>query len=84
MGIRESSKKIVQYLLSEAIKSGDLSHQAYVDDAKLTKELGFESEKLFIVCVQYLKDKSFITSKKENNRRTLILLASGIDFLEQD
>lgn len=84
MDIRKSSKKIVRYLLEEAVKSGDLSHQAYVDDSKITKELGFESEKFFVVCVQYLKDKSFITSKKEGNRRTLMLLASGVDFLEQD
>ena len=84
MGIRESSKKIVRYLLDEAIKSGDINHQSFEDDAVLAKELGLEDVKFFIVCVQYLKDKGFITSKKEDTKRYLAVLASGIDFLEQD
>lgn len=84
MGIRENSKKIVRYLLEEAIKSGDLNHQSFEDDDTLAKELGLEDVKFFIVCVQYLKDKGFITSKKEDTKRYLSVLASGIDFLEQD
>lgn len=83
MGIRESSKKIVRYLLEEAIKSGDLNHQSFVSDIDLSKELGFDNEKFLVVCVQYLKAKGFITSNKEKGKRYLTILASGIDFLEQ-
>ena len=83
MGVRENAKKIVRYLLEEAIKSGDLGHQSFVDDAELAKELGFESEELFVVCIQYLKGKSFITSNKAGSKRYLAVLPSGIDFLEQ-
>lgn len=83
MGIRENSKKIVRYLLEEAIKSGNLKHETLIKDSDLAKKLEFDSEEFLVVCIQYLKEKGFITSDKGPEKRSLAALPGAVDFLEQ-
>ena len=84
MKICQDSKKIIEDRLNEAVKKGDLLRDTTINDTEFTKILGFESEKYLIVCIQYLKEKHLITSRKEADQRHLSLCANAIDFLEQD
>lgn len=82
MKIREESKKIVQYLLDEAINHGNLHREIVLKNEDLAKNLGFESTEHLKVCIQYLSEKEIVAVSKVNNERRMSLTANAIDFIE--
>lgn len=81
--IRDGSKAIIQYVLGEAVNSGNLKNSVAVKDNELAEKLGFDKSKRFAVCVQYLVEKGLISSAKTDDVRHLTLTAAAIDFLEE-
>ena len=85
MGIRENSKKIVQYYLDQVIKQGNLHTRFLVQFDVLANALSLESAEYCRVCCQYLLQKGCLKVFEESaDARSIELHSSAIDFLEQD
>lgn len=86
--IREGAKAIVNEMLQEVIRNGDLHHSVEINDNQLAQKLGFNSDndkKRFKICLQYLTTKSLIRSvRSSEDVREITLTAAAIDFLEED
>lgn len=85
MSIQKESKKIITYLLDQAISTGDLTASFFVKYDELANELGLDSENLCRVCFQYLDQLHYIRIiRNDNGYRLVTLNATGIDFLESN
>ena len=82
--IKDNSKKIIQYLLDQAISCGDLEALFLVQYDTLAKELCLENEKLCRVCCQYLNRLGYINIIDNDGVRLARLTPKGIDFLESN
>lgn len=81
--IKDNSKKVIQYLLDQAISYGDLEAILSIQYDTLAKELRLDSEKLCRICCQYLDQLGYISIiSNEDGVRSVRLTAKGIDFLE--
>ncbi len=80
--VHDGAKAIIQYLLDEAVKSGNLQQSIAINDNDLTSKLDFKSSKLFAVCIQYLKEKGLVGSAKTKDAHHLTLTVAAVDFLE--
>lgn len=80
--IQENAKKILKYLVEQAVSQGDIFRLLIRYDT-LTKQLGLSSENLCRVCCQYLDQLGYIKFiRNDNGDRLVELRAAGIDFLE--
>lgn len=86
--IREGAKAIVNEMLQEAVRNGNLYHGVEINDNQFAQKLGFNSDndkKRFQVCLQYLTTKDLIHSVRlSEDVREITLTAAAIDFLEED
>jgi|GEM_PF-4027202 len=84
--IKDNSKKIIQYLLDQAISCGDLEALFLIQYDTLAKELRLENGKLCRVCCQYLDRLGYINivDNDDGGGRLTRLTARGIDFLESN
>jgi len=80
--IKDNSKKVIQYLLDQAISCGDLEALFLIRYDTLAEELHLENEKLCRVCCQYLDRLGYIDN--DDGGRLTRLTAKGIDFLESN
>ncbi len=82
--IQENAKKIIKYMLGQAISNGDLS-SFFIRYDTLTEKLELESENLCRICCQYLNQLGYIkVIRNDDGNRLVELTAKGIDFLESD
>lgn len=84
MEILEYSKKIIERILNQAVKSGDLNTAIRVSYDELAAEMNEKNANYCKVCVQYLQKKNLIQveDEKGSNQVYLTATASAIDFLE--
>lgn len=80
--VQDNAKKIIAYMLEQAISSGDIS-RLFIRYDTLTKKLNLVSENLCRVCCQYLDELGYIKIiRNDDGNRFVELKAKGIDFLE--
>ena len=81
--IQDNAKKIIKFLLEQAIANGDIYAKFFIRYDALTEKLGLESENLCRVCCQYLDQLGYIKIIRNNDDNRLVeLKAAGINFLE--
>lgn len=81
--IQDNAKKIVKYMLEQAISNGGLTEYFFIRYDTLAEKLNLESENLCRVCCQYLDELGYIRIiRNDDGNRLIELRAKGIDFLE--
>lgn len=81
--IKEDAKKIIEYMLAQAITLGDLNRPFIIRYDTLFKELNLKSENYCRICCQYLHQLQYIhIFDNDDGNRSARLNAKGIDFLE--
>ena len=84
--IRTDAKKIINYMLDQAIAIGSLYDGFWISYNTLTKEFDFSNEAYCRVCFQYLEQLGYVyvIDNGDDGELFVTLKAKGIDFLESD